>query len=128
FSNKLAFKVNASLMNAEDWYGTDNTDLSPRNQGDLPFNTGANRIHIFGDEVSNNIGLLRNVAGIQNTFGPYANSLPDQVVSRTGYEERHLVDYGAKNYKVNAVVHDLITNQADLPYTFNSVSGTSVYT
>src|SRR5690606_13511612 len=128
FNNKLAFKVNASLMNAEDWYGTDYTDLSPRNQGDLPFSPGANRIHIFGDEVSNNIGLLRNVAGIQNTFGPYANSLPDQVVSRTGYEEQHLVDYGSKNYKVNAAVHYRITNKAELSYTFNYGSGTSVYT
>src|SRR5690606_8409267 len=101
FNNNVAFKINASFMNAEDWYGTDYTDLSPRNQGDLPFNPRANRIHIFGDEVSNNIGLLRNVAAIQNIFGPYANSLPDQVVSRTGYEEQYLVDYGAKNYKVN---------------------------
>lgn len=128
FNNKWAFKINASFMNAEDWYGTDYTDLSPRNQGDLPFNPGANRIHIFGDEVSNNIGLLRNVAGIQSTFGPYANSLPDQVVSRTGYEEQYLVDYGAKNYKANAALHYRITDKAELSYTFNYGSGTSVYT
>lgn len=128
FNNKVAFKINASFMNAEDWYGTDYTDLSPRNQGDLPFNPGANRIHIFGDEVSNNIGLLRNVAGIQNIFGPYANSLPDQVVSRTGYEEQYLVDYGAKNYKVNAALHYRISDKAELSYNFNYGSGTSVYT
>lgn len=128
FNNKLAFKINASFMNAEDWYGTDYTDLSPRNQGDLPSNPGANRIHIFGDEVSNNIGLLRNVAGIQNIFGPYANSLPDQVVSRTGYEEQYLVDYGAKNYKVNAALHYRISDKAEVSYNFNYGSGTSVYT
>ena len=128
FNNKLAFKINASFMNAEDWYGTDYIDLSPRNQGDLPSNPGANRIHIFGDEVSNNIGLLRNVAGVQNIFGPYANSLPDQVVSRTGYEEQYLVDYGAKNYKVNAALHYRISDKAEVSYNFNYGSGTSVYT
>ena len=128
FNNQLAFKVNASFMTAEDWYGTDYTDLNKRSQGELAFNPGANRIHVFGDEVSNNIGLLRNVAAIQGAFGPYANSLPDQVVSRTGYEERYLVDYGAENIKFNGALHYRITNKAELSYTFNYGSGTSVYT
>lgn len=128
FNNKLAFKINASFMEAEDWYGTDYTDLNERSQGDLPFNPGANKVHIFGDEVSNNIGLLRNVAGIQAAFGPYANSLPDQVVSRTGYEEQMLVDYGAKNYKFSGALHYRITDKAELSYTYNFGSGTSVYT
>jgi iron complex outermembrane receptor protein len=128
FNNKLAFKINASFMAAEDWYGTDYTDLNARSQGDLPFNPGANQIHVFGDEVSNNIGLLRNVAGIQSIFGSYANSLPDQVVSRTGYEEQHLVDYGAENIKFSGALHYRISNKAELSYTFNYGSGTSVYT
>jgi outer membrane receptor protein involved in Fe transport len=128
FNNKLAFKVNASFMRAEDWYGTDETDLNARSQGNLPFNPGENKVHVFGDEVSNNIGLLRNVVGIQTVFGPYANSLPDQVVSRTGYEERHLVDYGAENYKFNGAIHYRITDRAELSYTLNYGSGTSVYT
>src|SRR5690606_12042233 len=128
FNNQLAFKVNASFMTEEDWYGTDYTDLNKRSQGELAFNPGANRIHVFGDEVSNNIGLLRNVAAIQGAFGPYANSLPDQVVSRTGYEERYLVDYGAENIKFNGALHYRITNKAELSYTFNYGSGTSVYT
>ena len=128
FNNKVAFKLNASFMKAEDWYGTDQTDLTSRSQGDLPFNPGANRVHVFGDEVSNNIGLLRNVGAIQSIFGGYANSLPDQVVSRTGYEERELVDYGAENYKLNAALHYRVTDRAELSYTFNFGSGTSVYT
>ena len=128
FNNRWAFKVNGSFMRAEDWYGTDYTDLNSRNQGELPFNPGANRVHIFGDEVSNNIGLLRNVAAIQSAFGPYANSLPDQVVSRTGYEEKYLVDYGAENYKLNAALHYRVTDGSEISYTVNYGSGTSVYT
>lgn len=128
FNNKIAFKLNGTFMRATDWYGTDQTDLNERSQGDLSFNPGANRIHVFGDEVSNNIGLLRNVAGIQAAFGPYANSLPDQVVSRTGYDEQVLVDYGAENYKFNGALHYRLTDKAELSYTFNYGSGTSVYT
>ncbi|MEX0883242.1 MAG: carboxypeptidase-like regulatory domain-containing protein, partial [Cyclobacteriaceae bacterium] len=86
FNNKLAFKINASFMEAEDWYGTDMTDLNVGAQGSLPFNPGENRLHVFGDEVSNNIGLLRNVGAIRQQaellgIGAYVGSIPDQVVS-----------------------------------------------
>lgn len=128
FNNKFAFKLNASYMQALDWHGTDQTDLGELNQGDLSFNPGANRVHVFGDEVSNNIGLLRNVAGIQQAFGVGANSLPDQIVSRTGYDERFLVDYNAKNLKLNAALHYRISDRSELSYTMNYGSGTSVYT
>jgi iron complex outermembrane recepter protein len=133
FNNKFAFKVNGSFMRATDWHGTDLTDLNRPAQGDLPFNPGANRVHVFGDEVSNNIGLLRNVAGVQQAaqqmgIGGYLNSIPDQVVSRTGYDEMHLVDYGAENYKFNTALHYRVTDRAELSYTFNYGGGTSVYT
>ncbi|MDN3686398.1 TonB-dependent receptor [Cyclobacterium jeungdonense] len=133
FNNKLAFKLSASFMEAEDWYGTDQTDLNQRAQGDLPFNPGENRVHVFGDEVANNIGLLRNVGAIQQQasalgLGGYIGSIPDQVVSRTGYDERDLVDYGAKNYKVSGAIHYRVNDQAELSYTMNYGSGTSVYT
>ncbi|MBD8490675.1 carboxypeptidase-like regulatory domain-containing protein [Echinicola sp. CAU 1574] len=133
FNNKWAFKINASFMKAEDWYGTDMTDLNARSQGNLPFNPGANIVHVFGDEVANNIGLLRNVGAIQQQasnlgLGGYLSSIPDQVVSRTGYEERYLVDYGAATNKVNAALHYRLNDQLELSYTFNYGAGTSVYT
>lgn len=128
FNNKFAFKLNASYMQAVDWHGTDQTDLGERFQGNLPFNPGANRVHVFGDEVSNNIGLLRNVSGIQQAFGAGANSLPDQIVSRTGYDERFLVDYNARNIKLNGALHYRITDKSELSYTMNYGAGTSVYT
>ncbi|AWW32628.1 TonB-dependent receptor [Echinicola strongylocentroti] len=133
FNNKWAFKLNGSFMRAKDWYGTDMTDLNARSQGDLPFNPGANRVHIFGDEVSNNIGLLRNVSTIQQNAAAlgidgYLPSIPDQVVSRTGYEESNLVDYGAAAYKFNGALHYRINDFLELSYTLNYGSGTSVYT
>ncbi|OOG73722.1 TonB-dependent receptor [Algoriphagus sp. A40] len=133
FNNKWAFKINGSFMQAEDWYGTDQTDLAAATQGDLPFNPGANKVHVFGDEVSNNIGLLRNVGAVQQIaqsmgLGGYLTSIPDQIVSRTGYDEKYLVDYGAKNYKVNGALHYRISDRSELSYTLNYGAGTSVYT
>lgn len=133
FNNKFAFKINGSFMKAEDWYGTDQSDLAFQSQGDLPFNPGANKVHVFGDEVANNIGLLRNVGAIQQQaqalgLGGYLSSIPDQIVSRTGYDERFLVDYGAKNYKVNGALHYRISDGSELSYTLNYGAGTSVYT
>lgn len=133
FNNKFAFKLNGSFMQATDWYGTDQTDLSVGTQGNLPFNPGANRVHVFGDEVANNIGLLRNVGAIQQQaqqlgLGGYISSLPDQIVSRTGYDERFLVDYGAKNYKFNTGLYWRINDRSELSYTMNYGAGTSVYT
>lgn len=133
FNNKFAFKLNFSYMQATDWHGTDQTDLNARAQGNMGFNPGANRVHVFGDEVANNIGLLRNVSAVQQQanalgLGGYLNSIPDQVVSRTGYDERFLVDYGAKNIKFNGALHYRLTDNAELSYTMNYGGGTSVYT
>lgn len=133
FNNKLAFKINVSFMEAEDWHGTDRTDLNRNAQGALPFNPGENLVHVFGDEVSNNIGLLRNVGAIQAQanalgIGGYIASIPDQIVSRTGYDERNLVDYGAKNYKLSGALHYRVSDRAELSYSLNYGSGTSVYT
>lgn len=128
FNNKIAFKLNASYMEAIDWHGTDQTDLARENQGNLDFNPGANRVHVFGDEVANNLGLLRNVAALQQAFGPAVNSLPDQIVSRTGYDERELVDYNARNLKLNGALHYRVTDNSELSYTVNYGAGTSVYT
>lgn len=128
FNNKVAFKLNASYMQALDWHGTDQTDLARENQGALDFNPGADRVHVFGDEVSNNLGLLRNVAALQQAFGPAVNSLPDQIVSRTGYDERHLVDYNANNLKLSGALHYRVTDRAEFSYVVNYGAGTSVYT
>tara|TARA_R110002050_G_scaffold114567_7_gene230171 strand:+ start:271 stop:3162 length:2892 start_codon:yes stop_codon:yes gene_type:complete len=133
FNNKWAFKISASMMKAVDWYGTNSTDLNSIAQGDLPFNPGANQVHTFGDEVSNNIGLLRNVSTIQEQanllgIGAYIGSIPDQVVSRTGYPEKTLVDYGARNYKLNGALHYRISDNAEIFYSLNYGSGTSIYT
>ncbi len=120
FNNKFAFKVNASYSAAEDWYGTDQSDLnSNRQPAGFSFNPGENRVNVFGDEVATNVGLLANSGAFQqaanaNGLGSYLGLLPNQVVTRTGYDERDLVDYNAKNFKLNGGLYYRITNKAEL--------------
>lgn len=59
---------------------------------------------------------------------PYKGTFGGQVVSRTGYEERYLVDYGAYNTRVSAGLNYKITNDLEASFLGYYGSGTSVYT
>ncbi|MBG9378697.1 TonB-dependent receptor [Panacibacter sp. DH6] len=67
-------------------------------------------------------------------FGPslnpaqYKDVYGAQAVSRTGYQEKDIVDYDAKNLKFNAGLYFNITPSTQMSLTANWGSGTSVYT
>lgn len=131
FNNRFAFKIAVSYSQATDWYGTNLRDKNPERQGGLSFNPGADRVHAFGDEVANSLGLVRlslapALAG--TSLASFVPFLPDQIVSRTPYEERHLVDYNAKNLKANVGLNYRISDKVELLYLLNYGGGTSVYT
>lgn len=131
FNNRFAFKIALSYSQATDWYGTNLEDKTPERQGNLSFNPGADRVHAYGDEVANSLGLVKLSLAPALTgtpLAPFAQWLPDQVVSRTPYEEQYLVDYGAKNFKANVGLNYRITDKLELLYLLNYGSGTSVYT
>lgn len=131
FNNRFAFKLAVSYSKATDWYGTNLRDKNPERQGSLSFNPGADRVHAFGDEVANSLGLVRlslAPALASTPLNPFVPFLPDQIVSRTPYEERHLVDYGAKNLKANIGLNYRINDNLEVLYLLNYGAGTSVYT
>ncbi len=133
FNDKLGYKIHASYFAANDWHGTDLSDQNVASQGALPFNPGANQLHILGDEVGTNLALLgfssaARAAITGQGLGAYLPLLPNTPVSRTGYLEKDLVDYNAKNLKINAALHYRITSGIEAIYNFNMGSGTSVYT
>jgi len=131
FNNRFAFKVNLSYSKATDWYGTNQLD---QNASQTPTgyssNPGANKVHVFGDEVAANLSLVGLSLGssLPSALQPFLGYLPNQNVSRTGYEERYLVDYNAKNLKANAALHYRITDKIELVGQWNYGAGTSVYT
>ncbi len=61
-------------------------------------------------------------------WGLKQNWVPSQAVSRTGYNERDLVDYGTLNFKFTAGLHYKITPGIEASWTTYWGTGTTVYT
>ncbi|MDP3468883.1 MAG: TonB-dependent receptor [Daejeonella sp.] len=61
-------------------------------------------------------------------FGLRAGIIPDQAVSRTGYNEANLVDYNTNSLKTSTSLHYKLSNTVQAILQANWGSGTSVYT
>jgi len=111
FNNRFAFKVNASYLAGTDWYATNYTDVSSQTPPDKrgPNNPGRDALNIYGDEVS------QTLPGIG-------------LVSRTGYEEKDLMNYDVYSLKLNGALHYRITNNLEAIYQYNYGRGTASYT
>lgn len=109
--DRFAYKINASYFTGLDWYATNYTDVddgtSPENRG--PDNPARDALNIYGDDEA------RDLPGIGR-------------VSRTGYEERFLMDYDVFSLKVNGALHYRIANNAELIYQYNYNKGRAAYT
>lgn len=111
FHSRFAFKFNVAYLTGLDWYANNYEDVSaqtpPGQRG--PSNPGRDGLNIYGDEVS------RTLPGIG-------------LVSRTGYEEKNLMNYQVYSLKTNAALHYRITDNLELIYQFNYGKGTASYT
>jgi len=111
FNNKFAFKFNVSYFTGLDWHATNYMDVdsgTPEAQrGDN--NPARNALNIYGDDEA------RTLTGIGR-------------VSRTGYEERHLMDYDVYSLKLNGALHYRISDNMEAIYQYNFGKGTASYT
>ena len=109
--NRFAFKLNASYFQGLDWYATNYTDVDPQTPPDLrgDNNPARDALNIYGDEV------VRTLEGIGR-------------VSRTGYEELHLMDYDVNNLKLNGALHYRLRPNMELSYQYNYGRGKAAYT
>ncbi len=95
---------------------------------------GLPNAQLLGLDPSGNLSKL--VGGINTFVGagiPVASLindvlLPNQLVSRTGYAEKDLVDYGTKSMKLNASLHYRFNDNVEGILQANWGTGTSVYT
>lgn len=111
FNDRFAFKINASYLKGTDWYANDYTDIDPNTPAASrgPNNPGRNALNIYGDEVAQTIqGIGR--------------------VSRTGYEEKDLAQYGVYSLKLNGALHYRLNNGMELIYQGNYNQGIAQYT
>jgi outer membrane receptor protein involved in Fe transport len=109
--NRFAYKLNASYFTGIDWFATNYTDVD---QGTPLEERGTNNpardaLNIYGDDEA------RDLPGIGR-------------VSRTGYEERFLMDYDVYSIKLNGAIHYRIGDNAELIYQYNYNKGRAAYT
>lgn len=146
-NNRAAFKISAGYVRAEDWHAADFRDRTDLNNSSLSrrSNPGYDGVNTYGDEIIVPVNLkdvapqvAEGVAASQNyqpgtpeyqaLYDLVISKLPDQVISRTGYEEKFLVDYGTRNIRLNGAFHYKLTDKVEAIIQGGYGNGTSVYT
>jgi len=149
FSDKVAFKINAAYLQATDWYAQDYRDAGALDDPNSTreTNEGYDGVNVYGDEAivpvnlqeiaptiaaticEENQGLVPGTPEFDACVAGIASQFPDQVITRTGWKEKHLVDYSkTSNIKVAAEVDYRITEKLEAIAGVNYSNGTSAYT
>ncbi len=132
FNDKIAFKMNLAYITADDWQATNYNNLNAENASGAALGrstTNYDGLNIYGDEVQTNMQTVANGLVSAGLLPEAAKALiPNTAVSRTGYQERDLVDYNTKSFKTNFAVHYRLNEKIEAIGQFNYGFGTTVYT
>lgn len=101
FSDKFAAKFSVSLLKGTEWFATDYTDYGDPSR--TRANPDYNGLNIYGDDFTINLDFDELAAGSLPI--PVATNFGSAAVSRTGYEERDLMDYDAESLKADFALH-----------------------
>ena len=96
FSDKLAVKASFSYMEGTDWHAVNEEDLD--NPGATRADPGYDGLNIYGEAVSTTLNFDA-LAGLPS------GTVGSAFVTRTGYAERDLTDYGAESVKFDGAIH-----------------------
>ncbi len=139
FNNKLAVKVTASYLKANDFIGVDYRDKSPNTNGlgdgfavETPGRTrqtnrtfdGANTYGDFGF----NLGFIPRLDPAFDAVASQLPSGPDGAFSPTGYSEASFVDNTTESIKFGGALHYRINDNLEIFGQYNWGSGSTVYT
>jgi outer membrane receptor protein involved in Fe transport len=117
FNQKIAFKINATFMKGTDWYADNRIDLNPNANISTGLtgtqNSGSDLVNQYGDEQGNRKTLT--LGGKQ------------YVVSRTGYAENEVANYGLQNIKADASVYYRPTSTTEISYTYRIANQNNIY-
>ncbi|MCE7043082.1 carboxypeptidase-like regulatory domain-containing protein [Dyadobacter sp. CY312] len=133
FNNKVAFKVNLSYITAKDWEARNYSNLNAGGNADPRRGAGTNPdydgVNSYGDEVQTNINAVAKTLAAGGLIPANAVDLvPNAFVSRTGFEEKDLIDYKTKSFKANAALHYRINDKIEAVAQVNYGYGTTAYT
>ncbi len=143
-NDKLAFKIAAQFMSAQDWQGQDyrnftrnsvtgKWDLLAGNRSDRHDYNGVN---VYGDDIKAPMMTVFNAMAALGLFGTSVPTIAflrtlipvGQEVSRTGYLEKDLTDNNVQNFKVNGGVFYKIKPNVEASLVGFWGTGNTVYT
>jgi iron complex outermembrane receptor protein len=114
---KWAIKINGTFMKGTDWYADNRTDLNPGANTSTELtgalNPGSDLVNVYGDESSNRRTLT--LGGKQF------------IVSRTGYAEKEVAEYGLQNLKGDVSVFFRPTSQLEISYLYRAARQNNIY-
>ncbi len=106
FNKYFAAKANYTYMEGTDWYATNYDDKNRQGQGISRSDQNYDGINVYGDEVSTNLYNVGQKMVADNLLpSGLAALLPNENVSRTGYNETDLTDNKARNAKIDFSLH-----------------------
>ncbi len=147
FDNKFAFKVNASYLTALDWHGSDFRDIN--DLGNLnstrQSNPGYDGVNVYGDDVvapvnlkeiaptvaeaiADQRGLVPGTPEYDDFVMGIVDQFPDQIITRSGWDESDLVDYDTENLIFSSSLHYKINDNLEAIAQGQFGQGTAVYT
>jgi len=138
-SEKFAFKINAELIQAKDWLGTDNRNYSRSGStgaviaGDRKTDPNYDGINVYGDETTIDIraffsSIAASLPGAADFIN--ANNLlaTPQNVSRTGYTEKELTNPNTVNFKLAGSMHYKFNENTEAVLAAYWGTGNTIYT
>ncbi|PQJ21764.1 carboxypeptidase-like regulatory domain-containing protein [Tenacibaculum sp. SG-28] len=110
FDDKFAAKATFSFLKGTEWFATDyrntNANLGTYIPGDRDSDVNYDGLNVYGDEVFTNINEVAKILEKMGTIpAGSSNLIPSVNVSRTGYDERDLMDYDARSVKFGGSLH-----------------------
>lgn len=137
FNDKFAFKIGSELINARDWVAADRRNYKRLGTsggiigGDRMTDPNYDGVNVYGDETTADIRqVLQGVAAQAPFLAPYINSISANPinVSRTGYDERDLIDPATINFKLSGAAHYRLNPRLEAVISGYWGTGNTVYT
>jgi iron complex outermembrane receptor protein len=113
---RWAFKVNATYLKADDWVAN-NMDAVYNSVSAADNWGGYDAVNRYGDEAPIYYDSPNN----------QVNRPGLNIIHRTGYEEKDIVDYDTENLKLNFALHHQFKDSTQLIASSNFGTGTTVY-
>lgn len=114
FKERVGIKLNASLLEGVDFRANNYDNIGPGEIYEQIYsieNQSINLVNVYGDDRSALLVVPRTISPASGEGGGFSSSALDTalVVTRQGYKEEDLVNYNARNLKLNGELQVKIT-------------------